>query len=164
MERKQPLVQGAKLLAAGLAAAALVVVAPPDVEAKVVFQKVEVKNFVNNTEPAKAAPGAAKAAAKRAPAAAMTSEGFDFKPLVLPLTVVSLAGAAAALTTVDPGFSQMMVEGGAKDSRTYAGYEVGLKNTPFFGGNGAIPSSVPGGRAPGKQAAKKKGGLFGGKK
>jgi len=113
--------------------------------------------------PASSSSGATKAApTKRTPPPAGDSDGFDFKPLVLPLSLVALAGGGFALTSIDPGFAEMMVEGGAKDSRNYAGYETGLKNTPFFGGSGSIPTSVGGKAAPAKKASKgKKGGLFG---
>jgi hypothetical protein len=161
VERKQTVLEGAKLMAAGLAAAALIAVAPA-AEAKVILSQPEVKNFVTGAEPAKAAASSggaaapAKTKAYRPPPAAETSEGFDFKPLVLPVTLVGLAGGAFALTVIDPGFAEMMVEGGSKDSRSFAGYEPGLKDTPFFGGSGSVPSSVPGGAAPKNAAAPKK--------
>lgn len=162
-----PFIDGSKALVAGLAAAALLVGGVPAADAGVIRYQQEVKNFVKDTP--KAAPSAdaaskAAPAAKRTPAAASSSEGFDIKPLILPISIVALAGGAFALTTIDPGFAEMMVEGGSKDSRTFAGYETNLKNTPFFGvPDGVIPSSVPGNNTPKKGAAakgKKKGGFF----
>jgi hypothetical protein len=153
----------AKTLAAGLAAAALFM-GVPSAEAGVTLYKAEVKNLVADTPAAsKSSAPAKQAAAKRPPAAAETSEGFDPKPLALPLSLVAIAGGAAAINVLDPGFGAFMEEWGAKDSRSYAGYEPGLKDTPFFGGSGSIPTSA-GGNKGGKPAAKKagkKGGLFG---
>jgi hypothetical protein len=160
-ERKQPLMEGIRFLAAGLAAASLVA-GVPAADAKVILVQPEVKNFVKDTP--KAAPsGEAKAApTKRAPPpAAETSEGFDFKPLVLPLSLALVGAGGFALASVDPGFAEMMVEAGAKDSRSYAGYETGLKDTPFFGGSGSIPTSVPGGASSKAATSKtKKKGFF----
>jgi hypothetical protein len=151
-----------KALVAGVAAVALAV-ATPSADAGVILVQPTVKNFVKDS-PSAAAPsssGEKKATTKRAPPpAASTSEGFDFKPLVLPLALVSVVAGGFALANIDPGFAKLMEEAGAKDSRGFAGYETGLKDTPFFGGNGSIPTSVSGGKAPAKKAAKK-GGLFG---
>lgn len=150
-----------KALVAGVAAVAMAV-ATPSADAGVVLVQPTVKNFVKDS-PSAAAPsssGEKKATTKRAPPPASTSEGFDFKPLVLPLSLVSVVAGGFALANIDPGFAELMEEAGAKDSRGYAGYETGLKDTPFYGGNGSIPTSVSGGKAPAKKAAKK-GGLFG---
>lgn len=156
---------GAKTLAAGLAAAALFI-GVPSAEAGVTLYKAEVKNLVNDT-PAAASSSqtsapAKQAASKRPPAAAETSEGFDPKPLALPLALVAIAGGAAAINVLDPGFAAFMDEWGSKDSRSFAGYEPGLKDTPFYGGTGSVPTSAGGnkGGKPAKKAAKK-GGLFG---
>lgn len=150
------LVDGSKVMVAGLAAAALLVGAQ-SADAKVILTQPEVKNFVKNTAPASSSSSKSAPAVKRSPPAAQTSDGFDFKPLVLPLTLVTVVGGGFALTSVDPGFAEMMVEGGAKDSRFFAGYETGLKDTPFYGGTGGVPSSSPlsGGKA---APPKKKGG------
>lgn len=55
-----------------------------------------------------------------------------------------------------------------QDSRAYAGYETALKDTPFFGGSGSIPSRAgtgPSKAAKGTGSTKKAGttkkGLFG---
>lgn len=144
---------------AGLAAAALTF-GVPSAEAGVVLVQPVVKNYVKDT-PAKASSGSTTAAPKRSPAPAETSEGFDFKPLVLPLSLVAVAAGGFALTKVDPGFAEMMQEAGTKDSRSYAGYETGLKDTPFFGGNGSIPTSVSGGAKAAPKKSAKKGGFFG---
>lgn len=163
--RKSLMVEGAKTLAAGLAAAALFV-GVPAADAGVILTKSEVKNLVNNTAPAAKAKDAAPAAAKakRPPPAAETSEGFDPKPLALPVALVAIAGGAAAVKALDPEFEASMEEWGSKDSRSFAGYETSLKDTPFFGGSGSIPTSAGGSTkgAP-KKAAKgaKKGGLGG---
>ena len=158
--------EGARTLAAGLAAAVLFA-GVPSADAGVVLSKSEVKNFVTDT-PAAAAPSssgapAKKAGAKRPPPAAETSEGFDIKPLALPLALVAIAGGAAAISVVDPGFAAFMEEWGAKDSRSFAGYEPGLKDTPFFGGTGSIPTSAGGKAAakPAKKSTKKGGSAFG---
>ncbi len=165
-DRKSMITDGAKTLAAGLAAAALFMGAP-SAEAGVTLYKTEVKNLVADTPAAssssKSDAPAKQAAAKRPPPAAETSEGFDPKPLALPLALVAIAGGAAAINVLDPGFGAFMDEWGSKDSRSYAGYEPGLKDTPFFGGTGSVPTSA-GGNKGGKPAAKKaakKGGLFG---
>lgn len=155
--------EGAKTLAAGLAAAVLFM-GVPSADAGVVLSKSEVKNFVNDTAPAattsSGSPAAKKApAVKRPPPAAETSEGVDIKPLVLPLALVAIAGGAAAINVLDPGFAAFMSEWGSKDSTDFAGYEPGLKNTPFFGGNGSVPT---GKGAPKKAAATKKGTKKGG--
>jgi hypothetical protein len=141
--------ESARLLAAGLAAAALVAGAPA-AEAKVVLVQPQVKNFVTGYEPEKKDAPAGSSSSKRAgaprgpPPAASSTEGFDPTPLALPAALAALAAGAAAVTTLDPGFAKMMVEGGAKDSRGFAGYETELKETPFFGvPGGAIPSSLP---------------------
>ena len=158
--------EGAKTLAAGLAAATLFM-GVPSAEAGVTLYKTEVKNLVVEAPASSSKDSAPKqAAAKRPPAAAETSEGFDFKPLALPFALLAIAGGAAAINVLDPGFGAFMEEWGAKDSRSFAGYESGLKDTPFFGGTGSIPTSA-GGNKGGKPAAKKaakggkKGGLFG---
>ena len=54
-------------------------------------------------------------------------------------------------------------DAGAKDSRSFAGYEPGLKDTPFFGGTGSIPTSAGGKAAakPAKKSTKKGGSAFG---
>jgi hypothetical protein len=165
-DRESIITTGAKTLAAGLAAASLFI-GVPSAEAGVVLYKTEVKNLVADTPAAassspKGSAPAKQAAAKRPPAAAETSEGFDPKPLALPLSLVAIAGGAAAINVLDPGFAAFMEEWGAKDSRSYAGYEPGLKDTPFFGGTGSVPTSSGGnkGGKPAKKAAKK-GGLFG---
>jgi hypothetical protein len=149
-------VEAAKLLSAGMLSAALFLGAPA-ADAKVILVQPQVKNFVTGAEPAKVpgAPKAAKAAkAKGPPAAAMTSEGGDVQGLILPITLVVLGGGAVAWNALDPGLAEMMKEGSAKNSTTFAGYEPVLKNTPFYGGSGAIPSSLPGNNA-GKGASKK---------
>lgn len=152
--------ENAKMMAAGLAAAALLAGAPM-AEAKVILVQPEVKNFVTGAAPAPSAPAAGKAAAPKAkapPPAAETSEGLDFKPLVLPLAVVAIGGAAVALPIIDPEFAEKMQgDWTSKDSTGYAGYEPKLKDTPFFGGSS--PLSYAG--APKKAAPKGKGGLFG---
>lgn len=145
------------MFAAGLAAAAFIT-GVPSVEAKVILTQPEVKNFVKDT-PASSPAATKSAPAKKTPKAAETSEGFDFKPLVLPLSLITVAGGGFALYTSDPGFAKMMEEAGAKDSRMFAGYETNLKDTPFFGGSGSI--NPPKGAAPvAKKAKGKKGGLF----
>lgn len=95
----------------------------------------EVKNFVKDT-PAKA-PAASKAApAKKAEAkreeAGSPGAGFEaFRPAVLPLSLLAIAGAGAAAVKADPEFAKLLDESwGAKNSiTTGAGYETapGLK-------------------------------------
>lgn len=137
---------GFKSLAIGLATAALVAASP--VDAKVILVQPEVKNFVKGTSPA---PAKKTAASKGSQPTAGSSEGFDIKPLVLPISIVSIVGGAFVLNTVDPGFFPLMEELGAfsKDSTGYAGYETALKDTPFYGGSGSIAAKGP-------AAAKKK--------
>ena len=162
-ERRQPLVEGARVLTAGLAAAALFASSPTTADAGVILTQPEVKNFVTGKEPAKKATNDTKKEKKAAvPSAAMTSSGFDFKPLVLPISLVTIGAGGFALVTLDEGFAELMVEGGAKDSRNYAGYETSLKDTPFFGGNGSIPSSIAGSKTTSSKSKSKttKGGLF----
>lgn len=146
----------AKSALAGFAAATLLAAAPA--EAGVKLQKAEVKNFVKGTSPA-AAPksSGAKAAAPKKNQNAGDPDGFDFKILVFPLSVIGVAAGGAALATLDPGFLEFMEEASTKDSRPYAGYETGLKDTPFFGGSGDVPKSTTGGK---KTTSKKKKGLF----
>jgi len=163
-DREFMVATGAKTLAAGLAAAALFI-GVPSAEAGVKLYKTEVKNLVEGTNPA-ASPDSsapAKKVAKAPPPAAETSEGFDIKPFVLPLALVSIGGGAVAINFLDPGFAEFMNEWSSKDSRSYAGYEPGLKDTPFFGGTGAPPTSLPGnnGGKPAKKKAAKKGGSGG---
>jgi hypothetical protein len=54
-------------------------------------------------------------------------------------------------------YSYELQEASTKDSRGFAGYEPGLKDTPFFGGSGDVPRAA-GGSAK-KAAPKRK--LFG---
>jgi hypothetical protein len=164
-EERRSFADGAKLLAAGLAAAVLVAGAPA-ADAKVVLKQPDVKNLVtgagyssSSSAASSSAAAAPKVEAPRAPPpAAMTSSDADYKGLVLPLSLVVVAGGGFAWYSLDPGFAEMMVEGGSKDSRFFAGYEVGLKDTPFFGGSGEVPKASPLG---GKVAPKKKGSVFG---
>lgn len=132
-----------RFLAAGLAAAAIAVA--PAAQAGVVLVQPEVKNFVTGTSPAPAAkaPAEKKAAAKKeAKAEESGSPGgaFEaFRPVVLPLSMVAIAGAGIAATKADPEFAKLLDETwSAKDSNTTGvGYETapGLKDTPFFGGS-----------------------------
>lgn len=158
-ERKTVFTEGAKTLAAGLAAAVLFM-GVPSADAGVVLTKSEVKNFVNDTPAAasSSAPAKKAAAAKRPPPAAETSEGFDIKPLVLPLSLVAIAGGAAAINVLDPGFGEFMSEWGSKDATDYAGYEPGLKDTPFFGGSGSVPTGKGAAKKAGTKKGTKKGG------
>ena len=137
---------------AGLAAAALLLGAPA-ADAGVILTKSVVKNLVTETAPAPSGASSKAAPAKRPPPAAETSEGFDPKPLALPVALVAIAGGAVAIKGLDPEFESFMDEWGVKDSRTFAGYETNLKDTPFYGGSGSIPTSVPGGRGAAKKAA-----------
>ena len=139
-------------MAVGLAAAALVATAPA-ADAKVILVQPEVKNLVTGYQPKAASSssngGSGKAAkAKKLPAAAEVSGKTDIKPFVLPLSIVTIAGGAFVVKTLDPGFAEVSAEWGAKDSRAYAGYETSLKN-------GSIPTGTKGGST--KKAKK---GLF----
>ncbi|KAI7837723.1 hypothetical protein COHA_008445 [Chlorella ohadii] len=83
--------------------------------------------------------------------------GFEaFRPAVLPLAVVAIAGAGAAAVKADPEFAKLVDESwGAKNSNAIgAGYETapGLKDTPFFGGSNTS------GAKPARAAAPKKAG------
>jgi hypothetical protein len=130
-------------------------------QAGVQMYKSEVKNLVKNTEPAKkpkAAPGTAAAKPKKANENAGDPDAFDVKVLALPLCFGAVLGLYFALAAIDPGFLEFMEEASTKDSRGFAGYETGLKNTPFFGGDGDVPRAA-GGSAK-KAAPKKKKGLF----
>lgn len=74
-----------------------------------------------------------------------------------------MLGLYFALAAIDPGFLEFMDEASTKDSRGFAGYETGLKNTPFFGGDGDVPRAAggkAGGKAAKKAAPKKKYGFF----
>jgi len=147
----------AKSVLIGFAAATLLTAAP-SADAKVILQKAEVKNFVKGTAPApKAAP--AKTSTKRQNENAGDPDAFDFKTLVLPISVVALGAGGVALTKLDPGFAEMMEEAACKDSRGFAGQEDVLKDTPFFGGSGDIPKTVAGGKSAPKKSKKK--GAFG---
>mmetsp|Transcript_15953 Transcript_15953/g.45690 ORF Transcript_15953/g.45690 Transcript_15953/m.45690 type:complete len:196 (-) Transcript_15953:257-844(-) len=145
-------------------ASVLAVSSPVGVEpamAGVQMYKTEVKNLVKNTEPAKkpkAAPGTAAAKPKKANENAGDPDAFDVKVLALPLCFGAVLGLYFALAAIDPGFLEFMEEASTKDSRGFAGYETGLKNTPFFGGDGDVPRAA-GGSAK-KAAPKKKRGLF----
>ena len=110
--------------------------------------KAEVKNLVKNTEPP-----------KKANENAGDPDGFDVKVLALPACFGAVVGLYFALAAIDPGFLEFMEEASTKDSRGYAGYETGLKNTPFFGGDGDVPRAA-GGSAAAKKAPKKSKGLF----
>lgn len=137
--------EGLKFLAAGLAAAALLHGSPA--QAGIEYVKPESRKvFIDDGSAAavkKAAPAAA--VAKKAPAASFQGEGGpDFKLFTLPLSLAAIAGGAVVVTKLDPGFAEMMKEAGAKDSRSFAGYETSLKDTPFYGGNGSIPSGSKG--------------------
>lgn len=125
-----------RFLAAGLAAAALATATPA--QAGVVLVQPEVKNFVKDTPAAPAASGAAKAAPAAKKAAPKREEsgspgaGFEaFRPAVLPLSVLAIAGAGAAAVKADPEFAKLLDESwGAKNSNAIgAGYETapGLK-------------------------------------
>lgn len=147
-----------RFLAAGLAAAALATATPA--QAGVVLVQPEVKNFVKDT-PAKA-PAASKAApAKKAEAkreeAGSPGAGFEaFRPAVLPLSLLAIAGAGAAAVKADPEFAKLLDESwGAKNSiTTGAGYETapGLKDTPFFGGSNTSGPKAARAAAPAKKA------------
>lgn len=121
-----------RFLAAGLAAAALATATPA--QAGVVLVQPEVKNFVKDTPAsgaAKAAPAAKKEAPKREESGS-TGAGFEaFRPVVLPLSVLAIAGAGAAAVKADPEFAKLLDESwGAKNSNAIgAGYETapGLK-------------------------------------
>lgn len=123
-----------RFLAAGLAAAALATATPA--QAGVVLVQPEVKNFVKDTPAAssgaaKAAP-AKKAAAPKREESGSSGAGFEaFRPAVLPLAVVAIAGAGAAAVKADPEFAKLVDESwGAKNSNAIgAGYETapGLK-------------------------------------
>lgn len=149
----------AKSVLAGFAAATLLATAPA-AEAGVKLEKVEVKNYAKGTAPAKkaSAPAEKKEKAKRQNENAGSPDAFDFKTVVFPLSIIAVGAGGLAVTTLDPGFAEMMVEASCKDSRAFAGQEVVLKDTPFFGGSGEIPSRVAGGAAPKKKGGKK--GLF----
>ena len=150
----------AKSALAGFAAATLLAVSPV-ADAKVILQQPEVKNFVKGTTPPPAQKSSSPAKTKeRKNENAGDPDGFDFKSLALPLSVAGVVGAGVALNALDPGFAEFMEEASTKDSRPFAGYETGLKDTPFFGGNGDIPRSTSGGTA--RKTTKKtlKGGLF----
>jgi hypothetical protein len=150
-----------RFLAAGLAAAALATATPA--EAGVVLVQPEVKNFVKDT-PAAASSGAKKAAAPAKKAAAAKKEeggapgaGFEaFRPAVLPLALVAIAGAGAAAVKADPEFAKLLDESwGAKNSNAIgAGYETapGLKDTPFFGGSNTSGAKPARAAAPAKKA------------
>jgi hypothetical protein len=138
-------------------AAATILTSPIPAEAGVVMQKVEVKNFAKGTEPAKKASSApsTKAAKKvRKNENAGDPDAFDVKILALPLCFGSVVGLYFALAAIDPGFLEFMEEASTKDSRGFAGYETGLKDTPFFGGSGDIAVPKSGGAA--KKAPRKK--------
>ncbi|EFN53180.1 hypothetical protein CHLNCDRAFT_136988 [Chlorella variabilis] len=148
-----------RLLAAGLAAAALSVGGPA--EAGVVLVQPEVKNFVKD-QPAAAKPAAGKKAApKKEESSSSGGLAFEtFRPLVLPLSVIAVVGAGAAAAKADPKFAELLdAEWSAKDSNAVgAGYETapGLKDTPFYGGsntNGAVAK-----KGTAKKAAPKKAG------
>lgn len=147
----------AKSMLAGFAAATLLTAAPA-VDAKVILQQPEVKNFVKGTSPAPSAssPAAKKTKAPRKNENAGDPDAFDVKILALPVSVASVVGAYFALSAIDPGFVEFMEEASTKDSRSFAGYEPGLKDTPFFGGSGDVPRAAGGA----KKAAPKKRGFF----
>lgn len=148
-----------RLLAAGLAAAALSVGGPA--EAGVVLVQPEVKNFVKD-QPAAAKPAAGKKAApKKEESSSSGGLAFEtFRPLVLPLSVIAVVGAGAAAAKADPKFAELLdAEWSAKDSNAVgAGYETapGLKDTPFYGGsntNGAVAKVRRRGDGPGSGTA-----------
>jgi len=147
-------VDAAKSVLTGFAAATLLTAAPA-VDAKVILQQPEVKNFVKGTAPAPSAssPAAKKTKAPRKNENAGDPDAFDVKILALPASVVTVVGAYFALSVIDPGFVEFMEEASTKDSRGFAGYETGLKDTPFFGGSGDVPKATGGA----KKAPKKKG-------
>lgn len=157
-------VEATRSLVAGLAGLALLAGAPEMAEAKVILTQPEVKNLVTGKDPSRKASSSSGSSSgpskKSPPPASMTSDGFDFKPLVLPISLVVVGAGGFALASVDEGFAELMVEGGAKDSRAYAGYETSLKDTPFYGGNGSIPTSASGAKTASSKKTKK-GGLFG---
>jgi hypothetical protein len=125
------------------------------VEAGVVLKQPTVKNFVRDDPVAaaakSAAPGEKKAApAKRESSGESSSVGVGafeaVRPLVLPLSVLAVAGAGVAASKADPKFAELFSgEWSAKDNNVLGlGYETapGLKDTPFYGGsnsNGAVP-------------------------
>ena len=143
---------------AALALATALTLAPVEqAQAGVQMYKAEVKNLVKNTEPAKkpkAAPGVKASKPKKANQNAGDPDAFDLKILALPASLGVVAGLFFAFAAIDPGFLEFMEEASTKDSRGYAGYETGLKNTPFFGGDGDVPRAASGGAA--KKAAPKK--------
>ena len=148
-------IDAAKSLLAGFAAATLLTAAP-SADAGVVLQQPQVKNFVKGTAPAPSS--TTSSSTKKEPRRnenAGDPDAFDVKILALPLSVASVVGAYFALSAVDPGFVEFMEEASTKDSRGFAGYETGLKDTPFFGGSGDVPRAA-GGSAPKKAAPKKK--------
>ena len=105
--------------------------------------------------PVDSAPAAKKVSTKSPPAAAGDPDAFEVKVLVFPISLLAIAGGAAAVSALDPEFVSLMREWGAKDSNLYAGYEPNLKETPFFGvPGGSIPTSL-GGAKTAAAAAKK---------
>jgi hypothetical protein len=147
-------INAAKSVLVGFAAATLLTAAPA-VDAKVVPYQSEVKNFVKGTAPASStsSPTEKKTKAPRKNENAGDPDAFDVKILALPACVVTVVGAYFALSVIDPGFVEFMDEASTKDSRGFAGYETGLKDTPFFGGSGDVPKATGGAK---KSAPKKK--------
>ena len=150
---------------AALALATALTLAPVEpAQAGVQMYKAEVKNLVKNTAPpkkAKSAPGVKASKPKKANENAGDPDGFDVKVLALPVCFGAVLGLYFALAAIDPGFLEFMEEASTKDSRGFAGYETGLKNTPFFGGDGDVPRAAGGSAAAKKKAPKKSKGRFG---
>ncbi len=99
-EERSKFADGAKLLAAGLAAVALMHSAP--VEAGVIMKKVAVKNLVTGSSgSSESASAVAKPSTKRAPNPPGEINGeFDFKQIALPSALVAIAGGAFVIRLV----------------------------------------------------------------
>lgn len=133
-----------RFLAAGLAAAAVTLSIPTAAEAGVVLVQPQVKNFVTDTPAAKApansSPAAKKAAAYKEESSSAGGLSFEaFRPLVLPASLLAIAGGGIVASKLDPEFAELFSrEWSAKDNNiTGTGYETtpGLKDTPFYGGS-----------------------------